>query len=244
MKENEIIFGTRAIIEALKAGREIDKILMKRDFQSEISKELFYKLKERNIPIQRVPVEKLDRITQKNHQGVIALLSSVTYQSLSDIVPYVYEQGKDPFVVLLDGITDVRNFGAIARTCECAGVNALVIPSKGSVTVNADAMKTSAGALHTLPVCKEKTIKDAITFLKDSGFKIIAATEKGKELYTTVDYNGPIAIVMGAEDKGIAMDNLRFCDHLVSIPQFGQIGSLNVSVATGIILYEVVRSRS
>lgn len=244
MKENEIIFGTRAIIEALKAGREIDKILMKRDFQSEISKELFYKLKERNIPIQRVPVEKLDRITKKNHQGVIALLSSVTYQSLSDIVPYVYEQGKDPFVVLLDGITDVRNFGAIARTCECAGVNALVIPSKGSVTVNADAMKTSAGALHSLPVCKEKTIKDAITFLKDSGFKIIAATEKGNELYTTVDYNGPVAIVMGAEDKGIAMDNLRFCDHLVSIPQFGQIGSLNVSVATGIILYEVVRSRS
>ena len=244
MKENEMIFGTRSIIEAIKAGKEIDKILMKRDFQSELSKELFRTLKERNIPIQRVPVEKLDRITKKNHQGVIAILSSVTYQFLSDIVPYVYEQGKDPFILLLDGITDVRNFGAIARTCECAGVDALVIPSKGSVTVNADAMKTSAGALHTLPVCKEKSIQEAITFLKNSGFKIIAATEKGNELYTTVNYEGPIAVVMGSEDKGIATDNLRLCDHLVTIPQFGTISSLNVSVAAGIILYEVVRTRS
>lgn len=244
MKENEMIFGTRSIIEAIKAGKEIDKILMKRDFQSELSKELFRTLKERNIPIQRVPVEKLDRITKKNHQGVIAILSSVTYQFLSDIVPYVYEQGKDPFILLLDGITDVRNFGAIARTCECAGVDALVIPSKGSVTVNADAMKTSAGALHTLPVCKEKSIQEAITFLKNSGFKIIAATEKGNELYTTVNYEGPIAVVMGSEDKGIAADNLRLCDHLVTIPQFGTISSLNVSVAAGIILYEVVRTRS
>lgn len=243
MKENEMIFGIRAVIEAVQSDKEIDKILVKRELQSELSKELFNVLKGRDIPLQRVPAERLDRVTRKNHQGVIAFISSITYHHLEDIIPFIYEQGKNPFIVLLDGITDVRNFGAIARTCECAGVNAIVIPSKGSVTVNADAIKTSAGALHVLPVCKEKTINQSIRFLRDSGIKVIAASEKAADNYTAISYDGPVAIVMGAEDTGVSMENIRICDHIVKIPQFGTIGSLNVSVASSIMIYEAVRQR-
>lgn len=243
MRENEMIFGIRAVIEAIQADKEIDKILVKRELQGELSKELFGVLNGREIPVQRVPQERLDRITRKNHQGVIAFMSAVTYQKLEDIIPFVYEQGKNPFIVLLDGVTDVRNFGAIARTCECAGVDAIVIPSKGSVTVNADAVKTSAGALHVLPVCKEKSINEAIRFLQTSGVKVFAASEKASDLYTGVSYDGPVAIVMGAEDTGVSMENLRICDQMVKIPQFGTIGSLNVSVASSILIYEVVRQR-
>lgn len=243
MKENELIFGTRAVIEAVQADKEIDKILIRRDIKNELTKELLEVLRGRGILIQRVPPERLDRITRKNHQGVIAFISSVTYQKLEDIIPFLYEQGKNPFIVLLDGITDVRNFGAIARTCECAGVDAIVIPSRGSVTVNADAIKTSAGALHSLPVCKERSINEAIRFLQASGVKIFAATEKATELYTAVSYDGPVAIVVGAEDTGVANENLRIADHMVKIPQFGTIGSLNVSVASSIMIYEVVRQR-
>lgn len=243
MKENEMIFGIRAVIEAVQAGKEIDKILVKRELQGELSKTLFEVLRGTEIPVQRVPQERLDRFTRKNHQGVIAFISAVTYQKLEDIIPFLYEEGKNPFIVLLDGITDVRNFGAIARTCECAGVDAIVIPAKGSVTVNADAMKTSAGALHVLPVCKEKSINQAIRFLQESGVKVVAATEKASADYTAVDYGGPVALVMGAEDTGVSADNLRLCDEMVKIPQFGTIGSLNVSVATGVLIYEVVRQR-
>ena len=155
----------------------------------------------------------------------------------------MYEEGKSPFIVLLDGVTDVRNFGAIARTCECAGVDAIVIPANGSVTVNADALKTSAGALHVLPVCKEKSINQAIRFLKESGVKVFAATEKASDIYTDVVYDGPVAIVVGAEDTGVSMENLRICDEMVKIPQYGTIGSLNVSVAASIMVYEVIRQR-
>lgn len=243
MKENEMIFGIRAVIEAVQAGKEIDKVLVKRELQGELSKELFDVLRGTEIPMQRVPLERLDRFTRKNHQGVIAFISAVTYQKLEDIIPFLYEEGKNPFIVLLDGVTDVRNFGAIARTCECAGVHAIVIPAKGSVTVNADAVKTSAGALHVLPVCKEKSINQAIRFLQESGVKVFAATEKASENYTAVTYDGPVALVMGAEDTGVAADNLRLCDQMVKIPQFGTIGSLNVSVAAGVLIYEVVRQQ-
>lgn len=243
MKENELVFGTRAVIEAIQADKEIDKLLIRRDIKSELSKELFEVLKGRNIPVQRVPNERLDRITRKNHQGVIAFISSITYQRLEDIIPFLYEQGKNPFIVLLDGVTDVRNFGAIARTCECAGVDAIVIPARGSVTVNADAIKTSAGALHTLPVCKEKSIRDSVRFLQESGVTVLAATEKATQLYTEVTCDGPVAIVVGAEDTGVSAENLRIADQMVKIPQFGTIGSLNVSVATSILVYEVVRQR-
>ncbi|MDR1370771.1 MAG: 23S rRNA (guanosine(2251)-2'-O)-methyltransferase RlmB [Dysgonamonadaceae bacterium] len=244
MKENEMIFGTRAVIEAIQAGKEVDKILMRRDLQGDLSRELFQIVRDTTIPLQRVPQEKLDRLTKKNHQGVIAFISAVTYQKLEDIVPFLYENGKDGFIVLLDGVTDVRNFGAIARSCDCSGVDVLVIPARNSVSVNADAVKTSAGALHTLPVCKEPSINEAIKFLKNSGYRIIAATEKADKNYTTVDYAGPVAIVMGGEDFGISMDNLRICDEMVRIPILGNISSLNVSAAAAVLMYEVVRQRA
>lgn len=239
-----MIFGTRAVIEAVQAGKEVDKILMRRDLQNNLARELFNIVKETHIPIQRVPQEKLDRLTRKNHQGVIAFISAVTYQRLEDIVPFLYEEGKTPFIILLDGVTDVRNFGAIARSCECAAVDAIVIPARNSVSVNADAVKTSAGALLTLPVCKENSITEAIKFLKDSGYKVVAATEKATVNYTAADYTVPTALVMGGEDMGISMDNLRICDEMVKIPILGSIASLNVSSAAAVLMYEVVRQRN
>lgn len=243
MKEKEMIFGIRAVIEAVEAGKDIDKVLVKRELSGELFLELQQLLHTCEIPMQRVPVERIDRITRKNHQGVIAFTSAVTYQKLEDIVPMLYEEGKTPFILVLDGLTDVRNFGAIARTCEVAGVHAIVIPARGSVTVNADAIKTSAGALHTIPVCREQNLKEAIVFLQNSGIKVVAATEKAAGFYTESDFTVPVAILMGAEDVGVAAENLRVSDELVKIPQFGTIQSLNVSVAAGVIMYEVVRQR-
>lgn len=239
-----MIFGIRAVIEAIEAGKEIDKILVKRDLQSDLSKELFDVLRGKGIVVQRVPVEKINRITMKNHQGVLAFLSAITYERLENIIPMLYEEGKSPFIVVLDGITDVRNFGAIARTCECAGVDAIVIPERGSVSVGGDAVKTSAGALLHIPVCRERSITEALQFLQNSGCKLVAATEKAKNNYTKPDYKTtPIALVMGAEDTGVAREHLNFCEEQVSIPQLGTIASLNVSVAAGILIYEVVRQR-
>ncbi len=242
-EKNEMIFGARAVIEAIQAGKEIDKVLIKKDIQSDLSKELLAALKDTFIPVQRVPVERINRITKKNHQGVIAFISPITYQRTEDIVPFLFEQGKNPLLIMLDGLTDVRNFGAIARTCECAGVDAIIIPNKNSVSVNADAIKTSAGALHTLPVCREANLRNTIKFLKDSGFKIIAATEKGDYDYTKADYEGPTCIIMGAEDTGVSYDNLALCDEWVKIPMLGTIESLNVSVAAGVLIYEAIKHR-
>ncbi|MDR2816305.1 MAG: 23S rRNA (guanosine(2251)-2'-O)-methyltransferase RlmB [Proteiniphilum sp.] len=243
MKEKEMIFGIRAVIEAVEAGKDIDKVLVKRELSGELFLELQEQLRRYEIPMQKVPVERIDRITRKNHQGVIAFTSSVTYRKLEEIVPLLYEEGKTPFILALDGLTDVRNFGAIARTCEVAGVDAIVIPSRGSVSVNADAIKTSAGALHSIPVCREKSLKEAIVFLKNSGIKVIAATEKAASFYTDTDLSVPVAIVMGSEDTGVAPEHLRICDELVRIPQSGTIQSLNVSVAAGVLIYEAVRQR-
>ena len=244
MKEKEMIFGIRAVIEAIEAGKDIDKVLIKRELSGELFNELQQLLRENEIPAQRVPVERIDRITRKNHQGVIAFISAVTYQKLENIIPLLYEEGKNPFIIILDGLTDVRNFGAIARTCEVAGVDAIVIPAKGSVSVNADAIKTSAGALHSIPVCRENSLKEAIMFLKNSGVKVIAATEKAVELYTNADMSVPVAILMGSEDTGIAVENIRISDELVKLPQVGNIKSLNVSVAAGVLIYEVLRQRN
>ena len=238
-----MIFGARAVIEAIQAGKEIEKILIKKDIKSELSKELFAAVKDTLIPVQRVPVERINRITKKNHQGVIAFISPITYERTENLVPFLFEQGKNPMMIMLDGVTDVRNFGAIARTCECAGVDAIIIPSKNSVSVNADAIKTSAGALHTLPVCRENNLTETIRFLKDSGFKIIAATEKGDYDYTKANYKGPVCIIMGAEDTGVPYEHLALCDEWVKIPLFGNIESLNVSVAAGILIYESVKQR-
>lgn len=243
MEKNEMIFGIRAVIEAVEAGKEIDKVLVKKELQGDLAKELFSVLKDAGVLIQKVPVERLNRITRKNHQGVVAFISSVTYQSLENLIPGLYEEGKVPLLVVLDGITDVRNFGAIARTCECAGVHAIVIPQRGSVTVNADAVKTSAGALHTLPVCRVRNLYEALRFLQNSGIRLVAATEKADQSYTEVSYTDPTAIILGAEDTGISADSLRICDQMVKIPQFGTIGSLNVSVAAGVMIYEAIRQR-
>lgn len=242
-EKNEMIFGVRAVIEAIEAGKEIDKILVKKDIQSDLSKELFTALKGTTIPVQRVPIERINRITKKNHQGVVAFISSITYQKVEQLVPFLFEEGKNPVLVLLDGITDVRNFGAIARTCECAGVDGIIIPSRNSVTVNADAVKTSAGALHTIPVCRESSITQTLKFLKDSGFSIVGATEKGDYDYTKADYKKPVCIIMGAEDTGIPYEHLALCDEWVRIPIVGKIESLNVSVAAGVLVYEVLKQR-
>lgn len=179
----------------------------------------------------------------KNHQGVVALLSPVSYQRLENLVPLFYEEGRTPLVLVLDGITDTRNFGAIGRTADCAGVDAIVIPERNSVTVTPDAVKTSAGGLFYVPVCREHTTLGAVRFLKENGYRIVGATEKGAEDYTRADYTVPVAIVMGNEETGISDEVLRQCDDLAAIPICGKIGSLNVSVAAGVMMYEAVRQR-
>lgn len=243
MEKNRYIFGIRAVMEALQAGKDIDKVFIKKDLNGDLAKEMIAALKEYGVPCQRVPWEKLNKITSKNHQGVIALLSPVSYYSLDQIVPTLYEEGAVPFILLLDGITDTRNFGAIARTAECAGVDTIVIPDRHSVSVTADAVKTSAGALLHIPVCRVSSMADATHYLKDAGFKIVGATEKGEQSYSDTDYTVPVAIVMGAEDEGISPQVLDLCDVKAAIPIIGEIGSLNVSVAAGVMIYEAVRQR-
>lgn len=230
-------------MEAIEAGKEIDKIFVAKDLQGDLMAELIAKIRQNKLVMQRVPIERINRITRKNHQGVLAIMSAVTYHPLQYLVPELYEAGILPFIVVLDGITDVRNFGAIARTCECAGVDAIIIPEHGSVSVGADAVKTSAGALHHIPVCRVPNIPRALRFLKDNGYTIAAVTEKAELNYTQADYTSPIAMVMGAEDTGLSAETLRQADTRIAIPMFGKIGSLNVSVAAGVAIYEVVRQR-
>ena len=238
-----MIFGIRAVIEAINAGKEIEKIFIRREMGGDLLKELFDLVQERKIPVQKVPLEKLNRLTTKNHQGVVAYISSIEYQHIENIIPMLYESGKDPFIVILDGVTDIRDFGAIGRTCECAGVDAIVMPMRGGAAANADAVKTSAGALHIIPVCRENSLHNTVSYLQKCGIKVVAASEKASHLYSQADYSGPLAIVMGAEDVGISPDILRIVDDMVSIPICGQISSLNVSVATGVIVYEAVKQR-
>lgn len=240
---NEMIFGVRAVMEAIDAGSTIDKIFIKHDTTGDLSRELLVIAKERNIPVQRVPVEKLNRLTRKNHQGVVAFVSPVPYYDVEDIVTNLFEDGKAPLLIILDGVTDTRNFGAVARTADCAGFNAIVIPERGSASVTPEAIKTSAGALFTLPVCRCRNLLDTVRVLKASGIRIIGASEKASHSYTEADLSGPAAIVMGAEDMGISPQVLRECDVLASIPMLGNISSLNVSVAAGIMMYEAVRQR-
>lgn len=243
--EKEMIFGIRAVIEAIDAGKVPDKILIRRDMSSAIGRELIDKLDayQLSASVQRVPVEKLNQYTDKNHQGVIAFLSPIEFYRVEDMVQNLFEEGKTPFLVVLDGVTDVRNFGAIARTCSCAGVDALIIGTRGGAAVNGDAVKASAGALHSLPVCKVDNMQNALRYLRDSGITLIAATEHTKKNYTDVDMTVPVAIVMGNEEKGIYDENLKLCNEQVRIPMTGTIESLNVSVAAGVFIYEVVRQR-
>ena len=241
MGKPNLIFGMHPLLEALEAGREIDKILLKRGLRSEEVSRISALARERTIPLQIVPEERLTRLTRKQHQGVIAFISEIEYTPLETLIPMLYEAGRSPFVLLLDGLTDVRNFGAIARTAECAGVDALIIPERGSVTVTADAIKTSAGALHRLPVCRVSSIMSAVSLLQASGLKIVAASEKARDVYTETELRLPLGLVLGAEDEGVSEEVLRRADHIVRIPQVGAIGSLNVSVAAGILIYEIVR---
>lgn len=244
MSSENFIFGIRAVIEAIEAGREIEKILVQRGLAGDLFNQLRKALKGTEIPFQIVPSEKLKRITTGNHQGVIAFVSEITYYRTEDLLPDVFEQGKTPLLLILDRITDVRNFGAIARSAECAGVDFIIIPTRGSAQVTADAVKTSAGALNRIKVCRESNLKDTINYLKDYGLQVIACHEKTETLIYNADLKKPTAIIMGSEENGISAEYLKLCSGAVKIPMNGTTASLNVSVATGIVLFEAIRQKS
>ncbi|MBP6333902.1 MAG: 23S rRNA (guanosine(2251)-2'-O)-methyltransferase RlmB [Bacteroidia bacterium] len=238
-----MIYGIRPVIEALEAGKEIEKIFIGRAARGELMIALRKMLKDRDILWQEVPNEKLDKFTRNNHQEVVCFISPVHYYSLSQMIPSLFEKGLTPLILFLDRITDVRNFGAIARTAECAGVHAIVIPSKGAAQVSADAIRTSAGALSRIPVCRENNVRAALKYVQESGIKIVAATEKASDYHFQSDLTGPLAIVMGSEEDGVSDDIIRSCDELLRIPMLGSVSSLNVSVACGVMIYEAVRQR-
>jgi 23S rRNA (guanosine2251-2'-O)-methyltransferase len=239
----DVVFGLRPVLEALQSGKEIEKIYLHREAKNPVISELVSLASDLKVPILKVPIEKLNKITRKAHQGVICYVSPITYASLDNVVSDTFGQGKVPLLLILDRITDVRNFGAISRTAECLGVNAIVIPSRGSAEINSDAVKTSAGALNYIPIVREDNLKNTLTYLKDSGFQIVACSEKAEKMIYQADFTPPIAIIMGSEEDGVSPEYLRKTDMIVKIPQVGNIESLNVSVATGVILSEVVRQR-
>jgi len=243
-KETDCIFGLRAVIEAIKAGKQIDRLLIKQGLQGSLYHELMTEVKTHNIVYQIVPLERIELVTRKNHQGVLAWLSVIEFQYIANLLPMIYEKGDDPLIIALDGVSDVRNFGAIVRTAECLGAHGIIIPEKGSARITADAVKTSAGALHSFPVCREKSIVRSIEFLKDSGLKVISAAEKSGITASEAPLTGPAVLILGSEDKGISRELIALSDHQIKIPMTGAIGSLNVSVAAGILLYEIVRQRS
>lgn len=244
MNDNDFIFGTRAVIEAIKSNRNIERVLIKKGLDNELFDELFQLIRESGVSFQFVPVERINRVTRKNHQGVLAFISAVEYTDLETLLPGLFESGKDPFLLILDQVTDVRNFGAIVRTAECGGIDAVIIPEKGMAQIGSDAVKTSAGALHSVPVSKVKSLVAAIRYLKESGIKVVAASEKSAQLYTSATMNGPLAIVMGSEESGISPSILNMVDEQVRIPLYGKIESLNVSVAAGLMIYEACRQKN
>ncbi len=240
----DYIFGTRVVIEAIQAGKEIEKVLIQNTANNELVTELMQLVKHHQIPYTKVPLEKLNRITRKNHQGIICFLSPIQYASLDHILDSCFNRGKDPLIVILDRITDVRNFGAIARTLEAAGADALVIQNKGNAMITGDALKTSAGALNHLPVCRESNLTSAIRHIKNSGLRVVACTEKTDTIIYNTDLKGPLAIVLGSEEDGISTEILQLADQKAKIPMLGKIASLNVSVSTAVILYEAVRQNN
>lgn len=242
-KVENLIYGIRAVIETIQSGQDLEKVFVQKGLKGELIKELLGLTHERQIPVSTVPVEKINNFTRKNHQGVVAFVSPVQYHNVTHVIPQVYENRRTPLVLLLDRITDVRNFGAIARTAECLGVDAIVIPTKNSVQINADAIKTSAGALNYIPVCREANFKEAIQFLKDSGLQVIAATEKAETYFQDIDLTTPTAILMGSEEEGISPAYIAMADQEVKIPLQGNIASLNVSAASAMAIYEVRRQR-
>ncbi len=240
-KEN-IIFGTRAVQEAIEAGKEIQRILVLMKSNNELQNSLIQLAKRKNIALQYVPEEKLQRVAKdKNHQGAIAYISQITYFDLDEKASEILEKETKPLFLVLDRITDVRNFGAIARTAECMGVHAIVIPEKGSAQINADAIKTSAGALNIIPIIRVSHIKDALFYFKQSEIQIVCCTEKTETSLDEIALNKPTVIVMGSEENGISPGIMKITDFKVKVPMVGKIESLNVSVAAGMILYEVQR---
>ncbi len=243
-KETDCIFGLRPVIEAIKAGKQIDRLLVRQGLQGSLYHELMIEVKNHNIVYQIVPLERIELVTRKNHQGVLAWLSLVEFQEISNLLPMIFEKGEDPLIIALDGVSDVRNFGAIVRSAECLGAHSIIIPEKGSARITADAIKTSAGALHSFPVCREKSIVRSISYLKQSGLKVICAVDSSDTMASDVSLTGPAVLVLGSEDKGISRELTELADHIVGIPMTGQIASLNVSVAAGILIYEIIRQRS
>jgi len=242
-QRNQMLIGLRPLQEAIHSGKEIEKVLIQRGLQGDIIKETKLLIQQFEIPFQYVPQEKLNSITSKNHQGIIAFVSPIHYGNYENIIAQVFEEGQSPLLLLLDGITDVRNFGAIARNAECLGVHAILVAEKGSAQINEEAIKTSAGALYNIPICRIKSVEVAIRNLQHSGIRVVACSEKTrKELYEA-DLTSPTCVVMGSEESGISVDALRKSDEIVRIPMRGKTTSLNVSVATGIILYEIIRQK-
>ena len=243
-KKSDLIYGIRAVLEAVKSGRHLERVFVQKDLKGDLIKELMKELHKRPTPISKVPVERVNKLTRKNHQGVVALISPVQYHQMDHLVPALFEKGKVPLLLLLDEITDVRNFGAIARTAECLGVDGIIIPLRKGAQINEDGIKTSAGAFHYLPVCREKSLPDAIRYLQQCGINIVACTEKSSKLLREVDYNLPTAIVIGSEEYGISREIVDLSNDTVKVAMEGKISSLNVSVATGMVLYEAHRQRT
>jgi 23S rRNA (guanosine2251-2'-O)-methyltransferase len=244
MEKDDFIFGTRAVIEAINTVKNIEKVYIKTGLNNELFQQLLLLLKENEIAFQFVPLEKINRITRKNHQGVLAFISPVEFTDIEMLLPVIFESGKDPLLLVLDQITDVRNFGAIARSAECAGVDAIIIPEKGMARIGADAIKTSAGAIHHIPICKVNNLFRTIQYLQNSGVQIIAATEKADLIYTNGNFKTPLAIVMGSEESGISPSILNIVNQKLKIPLLGNIESLNVSVSAALMIYEAVRQRN
>jgi 23S rRNA (guanosine2251-2'-O)-methyltransferase len=244
MENDEYIYGTRAVIEAINTGKTVEKVFIKTGLNNELYQQLLSLIKEFEIAFQFVPLEKINRITRKNHQGVVAFISPIEYTNVEMLLPVIFESGQEPLLLILDQITDVRNFGAIVRTAECAGIHGIIIPEKGMARIGADAIKTSAGALHHVPVCKSTNLLKTIQYLKDSGIQIVAATEKANIIYTQGNFKTPVAIVMGSEESGISQSILNIAHQQLKIPLFGNIESLNVSVSAALMMYEAVRQRN
>tara|TARA_B100000674_G_scaffold14225_2_gene10392 strand:- start:1488 stop:2237 length:750 start_codon:yes stop_codon:yes gene_type:complete len=241
--EKNSIFGIRAIIEAIEAEKTIDKLFIQKGLHNDLFADLWKLVRLKRINYKHVPLDKINRLTKKNHQGVFAFISPIDFHKIEDIVPSIYEKGRNPLILVLDKVTDVRNFGAICRTAECAGVDTILIPEQNSAAINADAIKTSAGALHNIPVCRTWNLKMSLQFLKDSGLQLVSCTEKtDKDIYTP-NFTNPTAIIMGSEEDGVSPEFLKMSDSKAKIPMYGKISSLNVSVASAIIVYEAIRQR-
>ena len=239
-----MIYGTRAVIEAILAGKNIDKVMIQSGLSNDLIKELIAVAKNNNVPVAFVPPEKLKRLSTKNHQGVICLLSTISFASVDNLIFKAYNEGREPFFLILDRITDVRNFGAIVRTAECAGVDGIIIAEKGNAPITSDAMKTSAGALNHVPICREKDMKKILKLLHENGIRIVACTEKTEKSIYEVNLTGPLALILGSEEDGVSDTFLRDSDELARIPLKGKIESLNVSVAAGVAMYEALRQHS